>query len=255
MFSIVTPTLNAERYLAECMATVQAQHYPNLEHIVVDGGSSDRTEQIAREHGARWISRPGLNQTAAINAGLRVARGELVAWLNADDLYAAGTFFLVAERFYSESKLDVLYGDCSVIDADGNFLWRIEPGAYDFKRLLSRGNSLAQPAVFLRKRLFDQVGYLDESLEYAMDYELWLRLARSRVVYLPCLFAAFRWHKESKTARNPHENWSELLAIVRRHGGGWTPYLIWSYLRAHFTIARQTARRTVRTLASTSQAT
>jgi GT2 family glycosyltransferase len=126
-----------------------------------------------------------------------------------------------------------------VIGETGEPLWRVRPGAYDFDRLLRRGNSLAQPAVFLRRRVFDQVGYLDESLDYGMDYELWLRLRGLQVAYVPRTLAAFRWHPYSKSATSNAANWQELLTIVRRHGGGWTPQLVWLFARARFTAARQ----------------
>jgi glycosyltransferase involved in cell wall biosynthesis len=243
--SIVTPTLNAERYLAQCLASVRSQGYPDLEHLVVDGGSMDATQRIVVENGARWVSRPGLTQTAAINAGLRSATGEVVAWLNADDLYAPGTLATVADRFAASPHLDALYGDCDVIGERGQRLWRQEPGAYDFDRLLRRGNTLAQPAVFLRRRVFDQVGYLDESLDFGMDYELWLRLRGLQIEYLPRVLAAFRWHPASKTASNNPANWRELITIVRRHGGGWTPQLVWLFARARLTLARQQLKRTL----------
>ncbi len=237
--SIITPTLNAERYLAECLRSVQTQGWPALEQLVVDGGSTDGTEPLVRGSAAVWLSRPGLKQAAAINAGLALARGEIVAWLNADDLYLPGTVAYVAQRFASEPELDVVFGDCQVIDASGNPLWRLQPGPYNFKTLLRRGNSVAQPAVFLRKRVFEQVGYLDETLDFGMDYELWLRLRRMNVAYVPRILAAFRWHSGSKTATNLNGNWDELLRIVRRHGGDWTPRLAWLYARAHLTLARQ----------------
>jgi glycosyltransferase involved in cell wall biosynthesis len=235
--SIVTPTLNAERYLTECLASLGAQAYP-IEHLVVDGGSTDGTHGLVHAAGATWLSRPGLKQSAAINLGLRAARGEIVAWLNADDLYAPGSLRLVAEQFAAEPGLDVLYGDCQVIGADGRLLWRERPGPYDFRRLRTRGNFLAQPAVFLRKRAFEQVGYLDESLEFGMDYDLWLRLRPLRVAYVPRVLAAFRWHPASKTATNALGNWHELLLIVRRYGGGWTLPLIWAYARMRVSAAR-----------------
>jgi glycosyltransferase involved in cell wall biosynthesis len=237
--SIVTPTLNAGRYLAECLNSVRTQNWPALEQLVVDGGSTDGTEPLVRGSEAVWLARPGLRQAAAINAGLRLARGEIVAWLNADDLYTPRSVAYVAQRFATEPGLDALIGDCQVIDASGTPLWRMRPGPYDFSKLLRRGNSVAQPAVFLRRRVFDQVGFLDETLEFGMDYEFWLRLRRSRVGYAPRVLAAFRWHAESKTATNLHGNWAELFRIVRRHGGGWTPWLAWMYARAHLSFARQ----------------
>jgi glycosyltransferase involved in cell wall biosynthesis len=237
--SIVTPTLNAERYVEECLGSIQAQEYPGLEHFVVDGGSRDRTEQLVLRAGAAWVSRPGLKQAAAINAGLRLATGDVVTWLNADDLYTPGSLACVAERFEADPTLDMLYGDCDVIGASGRLLWRERPGPYDFDRLLGRGNYLAQPAVFLRREILDEIGLLDESLEFGMDYDLWLRLRHARIEYVPRVLAAFRWHAVSKTALNTRANWRELLIIVRRYQGGWTPYLVWSFMRAHLTLARQ----------------
>ena len=243
--SIVTPTLNAERFIARTLASVASQSYPTLEHLVVDGGSTDRTEYIVRDSHALWISRSGQRQAAAINDGVRLATGEVVAWLNADDVYLPSCLAAVAERFEADRQLDVLYGNCDVIGERDELLWRERPGDYDFRRLLRRGNSLAQPAVFLRKRVFEQVGYLDESLEFGMDYELWLRVRDLRIAYLPMVLAAFRWHRRSKTARSTEANWRELMLIVRRYGGGWTPELVWSFTRARLTLARQQLMRSL----------
>jgi GT2 family glycosyltransferase len=162
----------------------------------------------------------------------------VVAWLNADDAYAPGALALVADRFAAEQTLDVLIGDCAVVDPCGKPLWYQRPGPYDFQRLLRRGNYLAQPAVFLRRRVLDSTGLLDESLEYAMDYDLWLRLRRARVAYVPRVLATFRWHPGSKTARNTRGNWREIMRIVRRYGGGWTPHLAWAYGRALVSLAK-----------------
>jgi glycosyltransferase involved in cell wall biosynthesis len=237
--SIITPTLNAERYLAECLLSVRTQTWPQLEHLVVDGGSTDGTERLVHASNAGWLSHPGLKQAAAINAGLHAACGDVLAWLNADDLYTPGTVAYVAGRFMSQPNLDVVFGDCQVIDASGKPLWRLKPGPYDFNHLLRHGNSVGQPAVFLRKRVFEQVGYLDETLDFGMDYELWLRLRQLNVAYVSRTLAAFRWHSRSKTATNLYGNWDELLRIVRRHGGDWTPWLAWLYARARLTLARQ----------------
>jgi len=250
--SIVTPTLNAEQYLAECLASVAEQRCDGLEHLIVDGGSTDASRSMATQAGARWIARPGLGQAGAINVGLREATGDIVAWLNADDLYPPGSLARVRARLAAEPTLDVLYGDCDVVDARGRFLWRQQPGQYNFERLLKRGNSLAQPAVFLRRRVMDQVGFLDESLDYGMDYEFWLRLRGLRIAYEPQVLATFRWHTASKTATHSEANWRELITIVRRHGGGWTPYLVWSFARARVTVARLRMQRALSWPARTS---
>ena len=244
--SIVTPTLNAERFLPECLESVRSQGWPAVEHLIVDGGSQDRTRELVAESGALWLARPHLNQSAAINVGIQAASGEVVTWLNADDAYTKGTIAFVAERFASDPNVVVLVGDCQVIDEDGKSLWRIAPGPYDFGQLLRRGNSMAQPAVFFRKRVVEAVGYLDESLDFGMDYDLWLRMKDCRVEYVPRLLAMFRWHPTSKSATHLLDNWREVLLIVRRYGGGWTVALAWSYARARLTLARQQAALRVR---------
>jgi glycosyltransferase involved in cell wall biosynthesis len=239
--TIVTPTLNAAHFIAECLASVSGQVRDDLviEHLVIDGGSVDETEQIVRNSSATWLPRPGLGQAAAINVGLRQAQGEVVAWLNADDSYEPGALAHLLGLFAAQPELDVVYGDCAVIDTQGKFLWRISPGAYNFDRLLKQGNYLAQPSVFLRRRALERVGLLDEALDFGMDYELWLRLRGLCILYVPVVLAAFRWHPTSKTSRNLRGNWHELLIIVRRHGGNWTPALVWAYSRARITDARR----------------
>ncbi|GAC1313631.1 MAG: hypothetical protein NVSMB2_01840 [Chloroflexota bacterium] len=237
--SIVTPTLNAERYIDDCLQSIWSQAGCDLEHIVVDGGSSDGTETHVRLTRSHWRSRPGLGQSAAINAGFQESTGDVIAWLNADDLYRPGALNLIAENFDLDESIDAIIGDCDMIDSDGRVLQILRPGQYDPRRLLSAGNYVPQPAVFVRRTVIECVGGLDESLEYGMDYDLWLRLRACRVVYLPRVLAAFRWHASSKTANNLDGNWRELLIIVRRYGGGWTVPLLRRYLRARLTAASQ----------------
>jgi glycosyltransferase involved in cell wall biosynthesis len=237
--SVITPTLNAANYLELCLANVQAQNLAGLQHLVVDGGSTDHTVEIAHNRqGIDWLSCPGSTQSQAINAGLRCSTGDVIAWLNADDLYSPGALEFVVERFRGDSSLDVLYGDCEVIGPKDEHLWWEHPGTYDFRRLLRRGNYIAQPAVFMRRGIFMQIGYLDESLEYAMDYDLWLRLRDLNVVYVPRLLASFRWHAESKSASSQLLAWREFLRILGKHGGGWTPELVWAYARCLVTLGR-----------------
>jgi glycosyltransferase involved in cell wall biosynthesis len=247
--SIVTPTLNAAIFLHDCLQSVRAQDYPRVEHIVVDGGSTDATAEIARAAaGVVYLESRGSNQSQAINHGLRAARGDVLAWLNADDDYPQGTLQRIQAHFGADPRLDVLYGDCDVLDINYRPLWRETPGPYDFTRLLRRGNYIAQPAVFLHRRVFERLGYLDESLECAMDYEFWLRLRYAHVEYVPHVLANFRWHPSSKSARSQFICWREVLQAVRRCGGGWTPFLAWSYARMLITLGRQRLMRTTTTL-------
>jgi glycosyltransferase involved in cell wall biosynthesis len=245
--SIVTPTLNAQRYLGQCLASVSDQA-ASLEQLIVDGGSSDATETIARAHGARFVSLPGLKQAAAINAGLRLASGDVVAWLNADDAYVPGSLTKVVRLFGTTSQIDVIFGDCEFIDQQGRLLWCLRPGPYDFNRLLRKGNYLAQPAVFLRKRVFERTGYLDETLDFGMDYDLWLRLRDFNVYYVNEVLAQFRWHTDSKSARHPLGNWREGMAVIRRNGGGWTPALAYAFGRMLVSVVKTNGIRGVQYL-------
>lgn len=244
--TVVTPTLDAERYVADCLASVREQRAAgvDVEHLVVDGGSHDATERLCREAGATWLVQSGRGQAGAINDGFRAARGEVLAWLNADDEYVGGALRRVAGLFGAQPDLDVVYGDCEVVDATGAHLWWEQPGGYDFDRLLRSGNYIAQPAVFLRRRVLAAVGELDETLHYAMDYDLWLRLRRQVVRYVPEPLARFRWHGASKSANHPLAAWRENLAVVRRHGGGWTPQLAWSFGRCLASVLRDQASGT-----------
>jgi glycosyltransferase involved in cell wall biosynthesis len=238
-FSIVTPTLNAATYLAECLDSVQSQRFPELEQLVVDGGSVDATKSIAQARpDVRWVGLPRSNQSRAINYGLQQAHYDIVAWLNADDTYVSGALAAVAECFAADPELDVLFGDCDGVDPQGQFLWHIRPGAYDFQRLLRTGNYLAQPSAFFHRRVFERIGYLDESLEFGMDFELWLRMRGSRVRYLPRTLATFRWHERSKCASNQAGEWRDDLMIIRRYGGNWTPELGWAFTRCLMTMAK-----------------
>lgn len=245
--TVVTPTLNAEQYLAGCLASVRAAaNETEVEHIVVDGGSTDQTELIARSANVTWVSLPGSRQAAAINEGFRRARGDVLAWLNADDLYVPGALDVVARTFRAAPDLEVLVGDCDVIGPAGEHLWWERQGPFDRARLLRRGNYIAQPAVFLRRSVLEAVGYLDESLEYAMDFDLWVRLGGRHVTYEPRVLSRFRWHPASKSARGQRAGWAENLRILRKHGHGWSPELAWAYARCLLTTGRQRAGRLVR---------
>jgi glycosyltransferase involved in cell wall biosynthesis len=238
--SVVTPTLNAAVFLTGCLESIRYQACATVEHIVVDGGSTDSTVALARAAGdIVYVECRGSNHVRAINEGFRAANGQILAWLNADDEYTPGTLRIVQDRFEADPALDVMYGDCDVYDLGTRLLWREVPGPYDFHRLLRRGNYLAQPAVFMRRRVLDRVGYLDESFEYGMDYEFWLRLRSCRVQYVPGVLAIFRWHAGSKTALNQFGSWRDVVRASQRHGGGWTPALAWSFSRMLFTVGRQ----------------
>ena len=209
--SVVTPCLNAERFIRETLDSVAAQG-DGVEHIVVDGGSSDGTLGILRQAGdsIRLVTENGLGQAAAVNRGWRLAAGEILGWLNADDAYVAGAVDQAVGYLALHPELDGLYGDCDYVDADGTFLRRYPSAAFDVRRMVGTvDNPVPQPAAFLRRTSFEKFGGLDESLDYAMDFEYWLRLGASgaRLEYLPTPLARLRLHDAAKSLRGLDHSW------------------------------------------------
>jgi glycosyltransferase involved in cell wall biosynthesis len=224
--TVVTPSYNQADYVDETMRSVRQQDHPDVEHIVVDGGSTDGSLEIIRRYGDRTtiIAEPDRGQTDAINKGLRRATGDIVCWLNSDDYFLPGTLSAVA-RYFSEHP-DVLWltGDCVIVDAKGK---PIQQPVRWYKRLLrllpstfylGLTNAVTQPATFWRRSVHEQLGYLDESLHYTMDYDWWLRLNKlARPARLNRTLTAFRIHEESKGGSAYRAQFQEDLATLRRH--------------------------------------
>jgi glycosyltransferase involved in cell wall biosynthesis len=217
--SVVTTSFNQAAYLEQTLTSVQAQSYPALEHIVVDGASTDGTlSLLAGKRGEswvhlRWISEPDNGQSHAMNKGLRMAQGDIIGWLNSDDVYRLGCFEAVARVFEEHPEVDILYGDYTVIDKDGRYICErreIEPN----RLVLFYHHVLYIPttATFFRRHIFDEGYWLDESLQYAMDYEFFVRLAIAgfRFLHISALLADFRLHPESKTCATGHRQLEEV---------------------------------------------
>jgi len=200
--SIVTPSYNQGRFIEETILSVKRQGYAPIEHIVMDGGSTDGTVEILRryEH-LIWFSEKDQGQTHAINKGLKLATGDVVTWLNSDDTYLDEALSTVASTFERFPEVDVVYGDYVITDESGNPLIHKKEIDFDWDILLCGLNYLGQPNVFFRRRVIEAVGYLDESLHYLMDYEYWFRLARYGFAFkhIRTFVATCRWHAEAKT--------------------------------------------------------
>ncbi len=205
--SVVTPCLNPGARLERCLASVAGQGYPGLEHLVVDGGSSDGTvARLELAEGVRWLSERDGGQVEAINKGFRLATGSLLTWLNADDVLLPGTVRRAVEAFEREPRLGFVYGDCRIVEGGGELLtWRA-PRRLTL-RSLEAGSSIPQPGAFVARWALERVGLLDESFELAMDVELWLRLLAAGVPNRSVgrVVSEFELHLGSKTVSLPRQ--------------------------------------------------
>jgi glycosyltransferase involved in cell wall biosynthesis len=230
LVSIVTPSLNQGRFIADTIESVRAQDYPRIEHIVMDGGSRDETPAIVARYLDRltWISEPDAGQSHAINRGLRMASGEILSWLNTDDRLLPGAVRAVVDAFRADPDVMMVYGDGDLIDASGQKLWPFrftEP--FNLRRLVEVGDFILQPAAFVRREALEAVEYLDEDLHWCMDWDLWIRIGqRFRVRYLPLPLAQARIHPDAKTSRGGLAKIREMHRIIRRHSRRWLPPIL-----------------------------
>ena len=222
LVSIITPSLNQAAFIEAAIESVLAQDYPNIEYIVVDGGSTDGTLDILRRYGerVRWISEPDAGQSDAINKGVRLTQGEILAWMNADDQYAPQAVSRAVAELQAHSQAALVYGHAEFTDQAGRVIApcvRVEP--FDLYRLLHSLDYIVQPTTFFRRDAFLAVGGLDSSLRYCLDYDLWIKLAlRYQVRYLPELLARVRVYPATKTASGGLERLNEIERMVRRYG-------------------------------------
>lgn len=216
--SVITPSYNQAAFIQDTLHSVISQNYKDLEYIVVDGASNDGSVEIIQQHQknlAYWISEKDSGQSEAINKGLKKSTGEIIGWLNSDDMYQPETFANVEKTFLENPEVDLIYGDVKNFYPDGKSKLYVNQ-LFEPIDFLSRV-SVHQPAVFWRKKLHDKIGYLDESLHYCMDYDLWMRIFfQYKTLKVNTVFACFRVHSKAKTAANPEEMYQEYRKIFSR---------------------------------------
>lgn len=229
--SIITPSLNQSAYLRQTMHSILSQRGDfELQWVVVDGGSTDGTVGLLQglnDSRVNWTSEPDGGQAAAMNKGLKRAQGQVVGWLNSDDLYLPGALEEVSRIFTQRPEAQWVVGQCGIVDRQG---LEIRTGVtryknrslrkYSYQKLL-RENMISQPAVFWRKDFIQQVGVLDESLHYTMDYDLWLRMGRiSQPVRVERELARFRIHDDSKSGKVNRGQFDEQFRVAMRYFSG-----------------------------------
>jgi glycosyltransferase involved in cell wall biosynthesis len=224
LVSIVTPSFNQAAYLEATMQSVFAQTHKPIEYIVIDGASTDGSAALIKAQAAKlahWVSEPDRGQTDAINKGLARATGKYMAWLNADDRLLPNAVSEAVQFLEANPHIGMVYGDANYIDAAGRVVGRFPAAQTDYARLRRGYVHIPQQAAFWRADLWKQVAPLDASFVFAMDYDLWVRLAKISILhYLPRLWAEFRLHADSKTITNDQRAWDEMLRVHWREGGG-----------------------------------
>ncbi len=225
--TVVTPSLNQVAFAERAIRSVLDQQGDfDLEHLVFDAGSTDGTLDVLRRYEGRLrlVVEPDTGQANAINKGLRAASGDVVAWLNSDDLLYPGALARVAAAFAARPDAAWLHGGCEIVDERDRPIrrWLTAYKAFRCRRYSRRSllveNYVSQMTVFWRRSVIEKIGYLDESMHYSFDYEYWLRLsALGDPVYLPDKIAAFRWYTSSKSGTSFERQFREDREAFLRH--------------------------------------
>lgn len=225
--TIVTPGLNQAEFLEEAITSVLSQDYPNLEYIIIDGGSRDDSVEIIKKYQDEityWVSEPDRGQSHALNKGLTQAQGEIFSFLNADDFLCPGALQAVAEYFAGHPDCDVIYGRCLQVDKNGRALNSHQGRVRGLMEMLAvwdhwfKGEYLISPEVFMRTDAVKSVGGFREEIDLVMDYELWLRLLAHgcRFHAIDAQLAGFRYHDSAKSAQ-PHQPTTAVIGVVEEY--------------------------------------
>jgi len=251
LLTIITPSYNQGQFIEETIRSILDQNYPNLEHLVMDGGSTDNTIEVLKNFPhIVWVSEKDHGQTHAVNKGLQRARGEIVGWLNSDDTFLPGAFEAVSHKFASEPDCYVAYGDYHAIDAGGKILYSTKGFCGTYEEMIRWWDytyAIHQPTVFVRKEVIRKVGLLDESFNYTMDHEWWFRIARYyQFKHIPHYIATYRMHRDAKSYA-PLEKYvyPELLRASKKHWGSIWGRKYWLYLKSYRAFLLRKPRQTL----------
>jgi glycosyltransferase involved in cell wall biosynthesis len=213
--------MNQGDYIEETIASVIAQNYPNVEHIIIDGGSEDRTLDILRKYRDQvtWSSEPDRGQSNAVNKGLERAKGSIIGWLNSDDLYAQGAITKAVEYLQANPQYAMVYGEADIINEFGEKIGLYQTEPFDLGRL-AKHCPISQPSAFIRTAIFRDIGGVDEDLHFCMDMDLWIRIGRKHNIgFTRDSLAKSRWHASNKTFGQRKAALLEAMRVIRHHYG------------------------------------
>jgi glycosyltransferase involved in cell wall biosynthesis len=221
LVTVVTPSYNQGKFIKETIESVLSQDYPNIEYIVMDGGSTDETAEILKSYNDRiqWVSEKDDGQADAVNKGVLRAHGEIIGWLNSDDTYLPGAVKHAVEFLMANPDVGMVYGEGYYTNENGEIIDRYPTESFDYDRL-AQNCFICQPTAFIRKSVLESVGLLNKDLHLCMDYELWMRIGKDyNIAYIPYFFATSRMYEDNKTLSRRKEVFTEIIQTVREHYG------------------------------------
>ena len=242
LVTIVTPSYNQGRFIRETIESVLSQDYRPIEYMVFDGGSTDETTEVLKSYGDRfyWVSEKDNGQSNAVNKGWSRASGQILGWLNSDDIYLPGAISRAVDFLNHHPEVVAVYGEGYHIEEDGRIIERYPTEPFNRQRL-TETCYICQPTVFIRKAVLEEIGLLDENLRYCMDYDLWFRIARRYDFgYLTEYLACTRFYRGTKTLGQKVQVHKEILEIVFRHNKSVPPS--WVYAYGHALLERYFSR-------------
>ena len=256
IITIITPSLNQGQFIERAIKSVLAQEGNfYIDYIIADGGSTDQSVEIIKKYGQllkakkypikcrgidfKWWSRKDKGQSNALNQGFKIARGDILGWINCDDYYEPGTFAFIFKKFEENPDVNLIYGDSYSIIQPNPEKNIMKFKQVDFDELLNTAYALNQPSVFFTKRIVGKVGLLDENLHYAMDFDLWLRISRvSKILYVPRVFATYELWSGCKGVRDKKKFGPETRKVCRRYDKNFLSQRSVSMFLAQFRFAR-----------------
>lgn len=222
LISIITPSYNQGKFIERTIKSVLNQNYPNLEYIVMDGGSTDGTLDVLKkyENKITWVSEPDNGQTHAINKGFKIAKGDILAYLNSDDTYEVGTLKKIANYFKKHPRVAFLYGKGRIIDENDKELGFYQSKTTDHNSLAEHC-PISQPTTFWRRKVYEEIGEFNEEYQFTMDYEYWIRVSKKfKLHYLKnTTLANARVHQDAKTSSFYTKLHLDAIKVVKAHYG------------------------------------